>query len=570
MLLNSIELKNYKTFKNNTVRFTDNITAIIGANDTGKTNLIEAIANSLKIKKIPDTYICLNLPTIVESTKASLKFNYNLDDFINSNENYEFRENTLDISIRGEKFSLSELIGISKLSYRKVNLSNTAYSYLQENLKVILWEYRKEELKIPEIISLKKSKKNTNIIYILNSLFDKIGIDLTEFLQSDVQRRSNYILMVNDYITEIIRIYWPHQNIEFKFDFTSEDTIQFNIYENRRLINLAQHGDGFKWLFLFILDFSERFGKNIENYIILLDEPGAYLHPGAQRSLLKFLEKLAEDNQIIYTTHSPFMINRMFPERILFFERKDGDIVIKKPKTEEMIDDLMLSNNLGFTLNSLFRWGEVIIFVEGLTDKLFIERLILKYKKIYKKIILDLNLFSIIHTHGLQFLDNFIDLAKVTDSNFIVFIDNDDEAQSKTKKYTQPYPSRAKIHKNTIDHLLFLEKGKTIEDYIPIIILNNALQNISSAETSEYKECLIDFRFEEGIIKLQLRELDKKIKELLASKKIEINMIYTLGKFKFLLFNEIVKLIDAKNIDLFDELIKKIEEINLLYNKLYM
>lgn len=541
MLLNRIELKNYKTFKNNTVRFTENITAIIGANDTGKTNFIEAIANSLKIKKIPDTFICLNLPTIVESTKASLKFNYNLDDFINSNENYKFRENTLDILIRGEKFSLSELIGKNKLVYRMTDLSNTAFKYLQKNLKVILWEYRKEELKIPEIISLKKSKKNPNSIHILNSLFDKIGIDLTEFLQSDVQRRSNYISMVNEYITEIIRIYWPHQNIEFKFEFTSEDTIQFNIYENRRLINLSQHGDGFKWLFLFILRFSERFGKNIENNIILLDEPGAYLHPGAQRSLLKFLEKLAEDNQIIYTTHSPFMINRMFPERILFFERKDGDIVIKKPKTEEMIDDLMLSNNLGFTLNSLFRWGEVIIFVEGLTDKLFIERLTLKYKKIYKKIILDLNLFSIIHTHGLQFLDNFLDLAKVTDSKFIVFIDNDDGAQSMIMKYTQPYPSRAKRHKNTIDHFLFLEKGKTIEDYIPIPILNNALQNISSSDTSEYKDCLIDFRFKEGIIKLQLRELDKKIKELLASKKIEINRIYNLGKFKFLLFNEIVK-----------------------------
>ena len=43
--------------------------------------------------------------------------------------------------------------------------------------------------------------------------------------------------------------------------------------------------------------------------ILLLDEPGLTLHGKAQGDLLRYFdEKLAPDHQIIYSTHSPFMI----------------------------------------------------------------------------------------------------------------------------------------------------------------------------------------------------------------------------------------------------------------------
>jgi energy-coupling factor transporter ATP-binding protein EcfA2 len=45
------------------------------------------------------------------------------------------------------------------------------------------------------------------------------------------------------------------------------------------------------------------------NAILLLDEPGLSLHPLAQRDLSAFFEGLAATNQIIYTTHSPFLVD---------------------------------------------------------------------------------------------------------------------------------------------------------------------------------------------------------------------------------------------------------------------
>lgn len=46
-----------------------------------------------------------------------------------------------------------------------------------------------------------------------------------------------------------------------------------------------------------------------KNAVLLLDEAGLTLHPLAQKDLVRFFESLSENNQIINTTHSPFIID---------------------------------------------------------------------------------------------------------------------------------------------------------------------------------------------------------------------------------------------------------------------
>ena len=58
--------------------------------------------------------------------------------------------------------------------------------------------------------------------------------------------------------------------------------------------------------------FSKIQGDKKSKYILLLDEPGLSLHASAQKDLLRFIdEKLAPEYQVIYTTHSPFMIDSL-------------------------------------------------------------------------------------------------------------------------------------------------------------------------------------------------------------------------------------------------------------------
>jgi AAA ATPase domain len=75
-------------------------------------------------------------------------------------------------------------------------------------------------------------------------------------------------------------------------------------------VNFDDRSRGFVWFFSFLVLFSQvrkSFGKNI---IILLDEPGLSLHGKAQADLLRYIdERLKRDYQVIYTTHSPFMVD---------------------------------------------------------------------------------------------------------------------------------------------------------------------------------------------------------------------------------------------------------------------
>ena len=74
--------------------------------------------------------------------------------------------------------------------------------------------------------------------------------------------------------------------------------------------------------FFFDLMLMHATSEDFKECVILLDEPGLYLHPGAQKDLLKCLEAYATENTLIYTTHLPFMIDLKHPDRIRILKGK--------------------------------------------------------------------------------------------------------------------------------------------------------------------------------------------------------------------------------------------------------
>ena len=73
-------------------------------------------------------------------------------------------------------------------------------------------------------------------------------------------------------------------------------------------IELDQRSEGFQWLVsFFVVFFAEAMDKH-KNAILLLDEPGMSLHGLKQRDFRDTISRLAEKNQTIYTTHSPFLV----------------------------------------------------------------------------------------------------------------------------------------------------------------------------------------------------------------------------------------------------------------------
>jgi AAA ATPase domain len=141
-------------------------------------------------------------------------------------------------------------------------------------------------------------------------------------------------------------------------------------------VELDQRSEGFQWLVsFFVVFFAESMDKH-DNAILLLDEPGMSLHALKQRDFRDTISRLAEKNQTIYTTHSPFLVGPGELDLVRVVELNDRNVGTKVHTTITSSDpaaQLPLQEALGYDLaQSLFAQQRNLI-LEGLTDAWYIE-----------------------------------------------------------------------------------------------------------------------------------------------------------------------------------------------------
>lgn len=115
--------------------------------------------------------------------------------------------------------------------------------------------------------------------------------------------------------------------------------------------------------FSFYLVFVTENAGEHNNCIILLDEPGHTLHPMAQRDLASFFNSLAEKNQLLYTTHSPFLVDSMNITRTkVVFADENGktnisdNLKIKKKNAQKSI--YPINSAIGITISDTMLIGQ--------------------------------------------------------------------------------------------------------------------------------------------------------------------------------------------------------------------
>ena len=97
------------------------------------------------------------------------------------------------------------------------------------------------------------------------------------------------------------------------------DVHQDGTITNTGLLN--RRAEGFKWIFSFIVNFAaETHRAELKEAILLLDEPARNLHPTQQIGISDLLKDLAGSNQVLYATHSPYMIFDYTPGNLLVVE----------------------------------------------------------------------------------------------------------------------------------------------------------------------------------------------------------------------------------------------------------
>lgn len=134
-------------------------------------------------------------------------------------------------------------------------------------------------------------------------------------------------------------------------------------------VNLDERSRGFKWFFSFYMTFAaDTAGGPAEDAVLLLDEPGLFLHAMAQRDLLDLFKRDFE-NQILYTTHSPFMIptEDIASARTVNIAPDQGTTVTNDP-TGDAMTLFPLQAALGYGITQTLFVGERNLVVEGVSD----------------------------------------------------------------------------------------------------------------------------------------------------------------------------------------------------------
>ena len=136
-------------------------------------------------------------------------------------------------------------------------------------------------------------------------------------------------------------------------------------------VELDQRSAGFQWLVSFFVVFFAEADAAHANAVLLLDEPGLSLHGLKQREFRRTISRLADGNQTVYTTHSPFLVGPDELDLVRVVEMTDRDTGTKVHTTVSASDSaalLVLQEALGYDLAQSLFFQERNLVLEGLTD----------------------------------------------------------------------------------------------------------------------------------------------------------------------------------------------------------
>jgi AAA ATPase domain len=190
--------------------------------------------------------------------------------------------------------------------------------------------------------------------------------------QNDHETRNQLANRASAVVTGEIKRLWKDRALKIRFNLDAHhlDTIisdPTSTYDVE--VNLNDRSRGFQWFFAFYITFSaDTDGGHAENAVLLLDEPGLYLHAKSQSDLLHHLE-VDFSNQILYSTHSPFMVptQALDSVRTVNIAEQTGTTVTNDP-TGDARTLFPLQAALGYDLAQSLFVGPNNLVVEGVTD----------------------------------------------------------------------------------------------------------------------------------------------------------------------------------------------------------
>ena len=320
------------------------------------------------------------------------------------------------------------------------------------------------------------------------ALLMQAGAEDDYLLNPEYEPRKRELENVANAITEDVLKYWTtNQQLRVEIDISKEtvnvqngqqavlDELHIRMRDDRHMLSLPfeERSSGFQWFFSFLSAFSE-YDYNNDPVVILLDEPGVGLHARAQADFLRFIdERLAKRCQVIYTTHSPFMIQPGKLERARVVEdrgRDDGAVISADVLTTDPDTLFPLQGALGYDLAQHLFIGPDNLVVEGTSDLIYLSVLSSHLIEIGKEGLDER--WTLTPVGGADLVPTFVALLGRKKLDFTVFVDSRKEGHQKLQSLAdQGFLAKSRII--TVGQVLGRKLGDiedlfTPEDYLKL------------------------------------------------------------------------------------------------------
>jgi len=225
----------------------------------------------------------------------------------------------------------------------------------------------------------------------LLGLLDVAGVRPEDFLKNDQHERLiRELENTSNAISDEVFEYWTqNQELSVKLSVHEPEEgaaaplhegpilfVRVDNHRHRATVPFDERSRGFVWFFSFLAYFSKLEEGRASNLILLLDEPGMSLHARAQQDLLRLIdERLAPHHQVIYTTHSPFMVtpDKFNRVRTVIDHEKGGSKVSADifQADDDTVSPLLTAMGIEMT-HTLFI-GEHTLLLEGPSDLIYLD-----------------------------------------------------------------------------------------------------------------------------------------------------------------------------------------------------
>nr|WP_275882701.1 AAA family ATPase [Halorhabdus sp. BNX81] len=314
--ISEIRIQNFRNIRDTGYIELENVTTLIGKNESGKTSTLEAIRSfSTEYDYIErDLSTAVTIADTEEKTPIiSLRF--------------ELEESLVDEFYPDQAKSTEMPLTITRTKY----YDNSYEAEIDADINVNQVElptpnilYYDSYSRISDSATIKQLENGERPTF--NNLLDLGRISIDTFEDSSLTRY-NAIEQAENRIEDQINEAWSQKSLNFKLDWdSSEEKINLLIQDQlnpdsatdeRSLTYPSQRSAGFQWFLSFYINLlAESNSSSLESKVLLLDDPAVYLHPEGKRDWLESVNDIGKDEQVVFSSHSPYLIDKRYPSRI--------------------------------------------------------------------------------------------------------------------------------------------------------------------------------------------------------------------------------------------------------------